>query len=269
MISPSHSNQISQIILSNPPEKLPPLRYMKKVGSPTKESYLKVMAALTEDVCQMCKIKSNSNVLDLGSGAGRIAMGFSQVLNSSAQYHGIDVWKSGINWCKKNITGSHPNFIFHYIKPKNNYYFSWFKPKKPENVFRFEFLEDSTFDCVFAISLFTHLLEEDLMQYYREVHRVMKSDGFFYSTFFVIDDAAKAHIERTGDHKILLESEAKPGLWYAYRGQYFFAGFSPQRLQKIFSTIGFEVVESSPGTWAQKPNGRNYQDVYLLKKAQV
>lgn len=46
-------------------------------------------------------LKKSDNVLDVGSGIGRMAIPLINYLDPNSRYEGIDIVESGINWCKK------------------------------------------------------------------------------------------------------------------------------------------------------------------------
>ena len=53
----------------------------------------------------------DENFLDVGSGAGRMAIPLTRYLKDG-KYEGFDIHLEGIEWCKKNISKKFPNFHF-------------------------------------------------------------------------------------------------------------------------------------------------------------
>ena len=129
------------------------------------------------------ELPSDGTVLDVGSGIGRMASGLSLYLNASGRYVGFEPVEAGVRWCKKAY--SHvPNFEFHWVDLFNDLYNPTGKIKATEYKFP---LDDQTADLVIATSIFTHLYEEEIAAYCREIHRVLKPSGKLLATVYVFD----------------------------------------------------------------------------------
>jgi len=119
-------------------------------------------------------LKKSDNVLDVGSGIGRMAIPLINYLDSNSRYEGIDIVQSGISWSKKNITTKYPNFNFLLADIYNKAYNPKGRFKASEYKFPFE---DSSFDFVFLTSVFTHMLPKDLENYLMQISRVLINGG--------------------------------------------------------------------------------------------
>ncbi|MBP2303205.1 class I SAM-dependent methyltransferase [Azospirillum picis] len=254
---------IADNLRSNPPASLPPIPMMQTIGSNDAQHFIDNMAFYTGDIIRFCQVPLEGNVLDIGSGCGRLALGFERYLAPAAEYAGFDVWEDGVSWCRNTITARRPNFHFQTIAAQDNYYFEDAR-NTAKNNFDLNFLPDARFDAAFALSVFTHLTRSDARQYLHMLARVLKPGGFAYLTFFVIDEAFHRFVKASGQHRAVTEEE--PGVWHAYARQHFFAGFSSERVQEIVSEANLEIVHSEPGSWAHKPNARIYQDLFLVQK---
>jgi SAM-dependent methyltransferase len=93
-------------------------------------------------------IASYRNVLDFGIGVGRLARMFK---GFNGRYVGVDIDRLHINWVTQNL----PWVDALQTKPGSSL---------P--------LQDSTFDAVFSISIFTHMNERDHLYYLKELRRV-------------------------------------------------------------------------------------------------
>jgi SAM-dependent methyltransferase len=81
----------------------------------------------------------------------------------------------------------HPNFSFYHLDAFNEVYnpfgrFSATELQLP--------VPDRTVDRVLAASLFTHMMEDEIIQYMREFRRILREDGFVYTSFFLYSSAA-------------------------------------------------------------------------------
>jgi SAM-dependent methyltransferase len=258
----SRASSFKQRLLESPPSVLPSHEYMRIVGSPDADHYLMVMRDSTADIIETCQLRKEATVLDLGCGCGRIATGLTYHLDSHGSYCGFDVWNDGIEWCKRNISPGRENFRFHTVRANNNYYHS--DDSGGENRFDTSFVSDDSLDCAFAVSLFTHLKLADAHQYFELLVRALEPTGVAYLTFFLIDDYF-FHYQRHDDDMKAVQS-AGDGTWTGWSHESFFVGFEPRTLFEAFQRHGLTVLDSSLGTWANKPGGRIYQDWFLVRR---
>jgi SAM-dependent methyltransferase len=202
-----------------------------------------------------------SRIIDIGSGCGRLAIPFSLLIKEGA-YFGTDVFEDGIEWCAKNITTQNPKFKFFLQDVENNYYFGG--EIKPSTRMSLEFAESNSIDFVFAISVFTHLVEDDAQKYFNEIARCLNRDGVAYLTAFIIDDTFRAFVQRTGLHTAV--KRVSEGHYQAYEGQDFFAGYEFGRWRTLIERAGLQISGFDPGTWAEKRGALHYQDTFIVTK---
>src|SRR5450759_2780252 len=65
-------------------------------------------------------LRPDDDVLDIGSGIGRMAVPLLDYL--TGRYEGFDIVPSGVAWCQKNISAQHPNFRFELADIENGLY---------------------------------------------------------------------------------------------------------------------------------------------------
>jgi cyclopropane fatty-acyl-phospholipid synthase-like methyltransferase len=256
------SNRAWHSLMVDPPRALPTAAMMKTTGSASTEHYLATMREYLADVIRHTKLAPTARLLDLGCGCGRLATGLARYLEAGGEYCGIDVWQDGIDWCRQHLTGTAGEFSFHTVAAANNYYFA--DDTGEANAFDLSGVPSHHFDAVVALSLFSHLKYADTRQYLELIARALTADGRAYLTFFVVDPDARRFMAETGNHQSLQRND--DGMWYAYSGANFFAGYEPETLQALFSECGLEVEAQAPGSWAKKPNARLYEDWFLLKR---
>lgn len=137
---------------------------------------------------QHCEISPSSDILEIGCGCGRTAIALSNYLESGS-FVGMDIEQTSLNACITNKTLQRPNFTFDFLDVKNDE----FNPhgKYEANEYRFPY-EDSSFDTIFLVSVFTHMLTDDVTQYIDEISRLLKPDGTAFITTFLMDDGAQS-----------------------------------------------------------------------------
>ncbi len=208
-------------------------------------------------------IQQDSSVLDIGSGIGRIAIPLTSYLDHG-KYEGFDIMKPGIRWCQKNITTRFPQFRFTQVALSNDLY-----RNSGHSASQFVFpYPDAHFDLAIATSVFTHMLPEEVMRYMEEIHRVLKTGGQAYLTFFILNSTSSEQMKRKGnefhfqyDHGTfrLMNEEVKSAN-VAYDEDHVFNTMIPPGKFKI------ESVEY--GTWStmQKGNPIAFQDRVVIAK---
>lgn len=131
-------------------------------------------------------LEPSDRVLDVGSGIGRKSIPLTRYLGPDGRYDGFDIVDAGVEWCRKNITARHGNFRFHVADIFNKLY----SPQGSATAasFRFPF-PDGEFDFVIATSVFTHMLPDDLTNYFAEIGRVLRKGGTAFLTFLLYNEA--------------------------------------------------------------------------------
>ncbi|MEZ5042090.1 MAG: class I SAM-dependent methyltransferase [Saprospiraceae bacterium] len=207
-------------------------------------------------------LQPHHHVLDIGSGIGRIAIPLTQFLDNQARYEGFDVVKLGVQWCEKNITSKYPHFNFTYIPLDNDLYRS--RGLNSAN-FRFPY-EDNAFDFIILTSVFTHMLPEEVENYLKEIHRVLRPGGTCMATFFIWNAASEKHSPSNPSfqfpydyhHYRLMDDKVKSAN-VAYLESY---------LQTKIQTAGLSLDQTFYGFWSgqKKATCMDFQDVVVMRK---
>lgn len=141
---------------------------------------------------RLCDLKCNERVLDVGCGAGRLAVPLTSYLSDEGSYEGFDVVPAGIEWCTDQIASRYPNFRFQLADVHSSKYNPSGSTEAAEYTFPYE---DDQFDFVFATSVFTHMWPDETHRYICEIARVLKRGGRILVTFFLLNDESLALID--------------------------------------------------------------------------
>jgi SAM-dependent methyltransferase len=156
---------------------VPPLEYRRIVGRTDEHFY---DGSTPEPLFAGLDVNRFHNVLDFGCGAGRLAGDLMR--RGTRRYLGIDRHPDMIDWCRANLTPLRPGFAFAHhdvFHPVLNPHGSPGHLPLP--------CADRDVTLFIAISVFTHLLEEDAAFYLRELGRVLALDGTAVTTWFLFD----------------------------------------------------------------------------------
>ena len=206
------------------------------------------------------KLNEQTKVLDIGSGIGRIAIPLTTILQN--EYQGFDAVQQGVDWCNKNINKRFPNFCFKYVNLFNDLY-------KSDGVDAANFVfpyPANHFNLACAISVFTHLQPNELINYLAQSYKVLANDGYFVATFFILNDESRKlmanhdtfNFEYYFGHYSLMDKDVKAAN-VAYNQDYLLAEIAK---------IGFVVTATINGYWCgrEKTTFNDFQDTLVLQK---
>ncbi|MBL7699767.1 MAG: class I SAM-dependent methyltransferase [Chitinophagaceae bacterium] len=209
-----------------------------------------------------CCLSPKSRVLDVGCGIGRLARPLTEFIGNEGSYHGFDIVPGGIKWCRQHYK-KYPNFHFDYIPLKNDLYNM--EASKPASEFVFPYAAGA-FNAACAISVFTHMQEDEVTQYLRQMSRVLAAGGSCLCTFFIITE------ER------LKKNSRNINAFFPYTyGDYYLhdsrvkdanIAYNIEAIKHMCSGAGLEISSFLEGWWADKDreNGFDFQDLLVLRK---
>jgi len=206
-------------------------------------------------------LKPHERVLEIGCGIGRNAAFLAEYLDSGT-YAGFDVVRTGIIWCNKHIASQHPRFAFRRVDVRNAFYNPW--GRTPSTAFRFPY-EDDCFDLAFAVSVFTHMLFEEVDHYLRETGRILGADGRVLFSAFIADDVAVEAAKRGGAALTFcdrfranaVETSASPHMAVAY---------TPEQVDALLNGAGLRLQTHLAGSWSGRRDATSFQDVIVATK---
>lgn len=140
-------------------------------------------------------LHEGSRVLDLGCGAGRLAIGIVAELGAIRSYCGVDVGAQVIAWCERHLAPRAPCLQFRRVDVRNERY----NPMGSEMSQGYRLpVEDTSMDIVHAYSLFSHMVAADVAAYVAEVRRVLADGGRAVVTAFVEDGVPEQTVNPAG-----------------------------------------------------------------------
>lgn len=212
-------------------------------------------------------------MLDVGCGVGRLYLAAKPYLSPDDSYMGIDVGADFIEISKSQYR--EPNVSFLHTRASNGYYASdvtggpvaW-----P--------IADGAHNFVTALSVWTHLREEDWRFYLREVGRVLARDGTAVISFFILDDlyhpekktSRPSRFYPQAENKWIFDAPAYGSKHWTYPKWANVPEVAIAVPKSVFddevAAAGMEIVHYYPGQWKDQP-GFFFQDVVILKKSEA
>lgn len=158
---------------------IPPIGMRKLVG-PTKISEFDNPKGKL--IYPYLKEQDYRKVFDFGCGCGRLARQLLMQKVVPKKYTGIDLHKGMINWCATHLSPCNKNFKFvHY-----NAHYQAFNPTGSTKLLPFP-IGHNQYSLALAISVFTHLVEDEVDFYLTEVADVLEDRGVFLASWFIFD----------------------------------------------------------------------------------
>ncbi len=240
-------------------EKMVPPRGLIYTGS---GDFVKAGNTFLELFVKHAGLKPHHRVLDIGSGIGRMARPLTTYLSNEGSYEGFDLVERGVRWCNKNISSKYPAFKFKKVNLINDLYTS-----KGENAGNFVFpYNDNEFDFVFLISVFTHMVPNEVENYMKEISRVLKPGGKCFSTFFILNEDAVNKMQTSnfyfskdmGYYRLMDEKVKSANV--AFNEDYL--------IEKLINANGFRVNKILPGYWSDQNSKEkvDFQDIIVFEK---
>lgn len=211
----------------------------------------------------LCGVERHSSILEIGCSHGRTSRGLLQYLRSPGSYTGFDVVRAQIEEATERITSIAPNFRYIYADIYNQNC----NPQGAISAKDFIFPhDDGSFDCVYAASVFTHLLPEEAANYFRQTARVLRRGGKALFSFFVLDSYQGPGTAISADYEFEYSLEGERGVAVKYPDHpAAMIAYSEEAIERMADSAGLEVRRIIPGLWSNRPDiAVNEQDLVLL-----
>jgi ubiquinone/menaquinone biosynthesis C-methylase UbiE len=213
---------------------------------------------------ELCDLKPHERMLDVGSGIGRKTFLLTDYLNHDGSYEGLDIVKTGVDWCTERITRKYPRFKFQLIDVCNRHYNPTGRYKASE--YRFPFADES-FDFVVLCSVFTHMVTEDMEHYLCEVARVLETGGRCLISFFLLNERSFA-LMRANKSAINLNINLGSCCVADASDPEAVIGYEEDFVRGIYDKYNLAIKEPIHyGGWCGRETFLSYQDLVLAFKA--
>jgi SAM-dependent methyltransferase len=216
--------------------------------------------------------KENNTILDVGCGTGLLAIASEPFLGQGGKYKGIDVMEEDIDFCRGHYTSSSYEFI--HFDTTNAFY----APAQTSTRKKWPVESDSV-DLATALSVWTHLNEEDALFYFKEISRVLKPGGKAIITFFLLDGTYRDSLDIRSNQEGRFHM-TKQDLWVfdqpSYGSEMWFhpkwadvpenaIAVNEAGLERLVENAGMGLIEHHQGNWKEVP-GAFFQDILIFQK---
>ncbi|MFT3729155.1 MAG: class I SAM-dependent methyltransferase [Terricaulis sp.] len=216
---------------------------------------------IAEGMIERGHITPTSHVLDVGCGLGRVARAFIDYLTSGT-YTGVDINRSSISWCKEAYA-PYANFKFVHADLFSTHYNPTGPFKAEDYAFPFE---EASFDFVYSMSLFTHVLADGVDNYLGQIARVLRPGRRTLNTFFLLDEVSTPLV--TSENAVLrLPYEVGGGLVAHKDNPEAHIAFDTALIRSLHAKHGLHVEFVGQGSWSGRTDANaGHQDAMLAQK---
>ncbi len=173
-------------------------------------------------------VTGSSDIVEIGCGCGRIAHHLRGDWFKGS-YVGIDIDKELLEWSAAHF----PRDKFTFMPSPHTS--ATYSANVVDGGTIFKFPDNWEKNFVYSTSLYTHLLEPELLNYTRESFRVLRHNGVMYMTFFCLDSVERGN-RWTFQHKIgeaCVENIKYPEAAVAYTRKF---------MEELCHSVGFSDV---------------------------
>jgi len=147
------------------------------------QDFLKVLSYgkhMLQEIRALGANVGGGNFVDIGCGWGRITYSLLD-LDFAGHYFGFDVIKNRVEFLQKAFAAN-SRFRFSWLDVNNDRYHKTSSKKK----FNARDEIQSPADTIIALSVFTHMYEDDIRHYLTELRKIVADDGCLIFTAFIL-----------------------------------------------------------------------------------
>jgi SAM-dependent methyltransferase len=240
---------------------LPPmaLRFMAEDD----EKFNAIGDGIVVDMIELCALRADANVLDIGSGYGRVAHALWR-REFAGDYLGLEILRRQIDWCRAEITpASDGRLRFEHLDVRNSRY----NPdgSMPAEEASFD-VADASVDVAVLTSVFTHMYAAEIERYLAELARVLSPGGRALTTFFALDATwREAQLAGRGGLPMtyVLDSSCR---YHNAEDPLHAIGYTPAWIRDAVADAGLRIFATRLGGWCGRRAGMGYQDTFVLER---
>jgi SAM-dependent methyltransferase len=241
---------------------IPPAR-LRFMGE-TDAEFIEIGDGLVDQLERYAGLGSDSRVLDIGCGYGRVAHALLR-RRFTGRYVGIDILERQIEWCAAKL--GREGVEFRRVDVRNDRY----NPQGADGADALD-LAGETFEVVALFSVFTHMWPSDVTAYLAKIAAALEPGGRALATFFLLD-AEWRRLEAAGAASFRLPFERTPFCRYGSEEEPLHrVGYELDWVRSAAADAGLALVGGPAfGGWSGRAGAAGgdagYQDAVVFARA--
>jgi SAM-dependent methyltransferase len=218
---------------------------------------------IVADMIELCALRADARVLDVGSGYGRVAHALWR-RDFEGAYLGLEILREHVGWCAEEITpASDGRLEFRHLDVRNERYNPDGAVAAEKATFE---VDDESVDVAVLTSVFTHMYAAEIVRYLAELRRVMCVGGRALTTFFALDETWR-EAQLAGLGALPMTHVVDPTCRYHNADDPLHAiGFTPAWIRGAVADAGLRVFATRLGGWCGRRAASGYQDTFVLER---
>jgi SAM-dependent methyltransferase len=217
--------------------------------------WLQMGRQMLQEVVDFAGLTPESSVVEIGCASGIVAIPMRTYLTTGT-YIGLDIVPDFIEWCQANLADDRFSFFDLAVHHK------LYNPRATNSSKEVRFpIVDNSVDVVFLISVFTHLLPDEVYHYLKEIARILKPAGRCMATMLTKDNyvpnQSRVRLDYVYDTNCLCFSEKHP-TWAV--------AFSRWLIENIADKAGVPAERMVAGSWDGQSQQSFLHDMYVFRK---
>jgi SAM-dependent methyltransferase len=218
---------------------------------------------IVADMIELCALRADAAVLDVGSGYGRVAHALRR-RDFDGAYLGLEILSRHVEWCRAAITpASGGRFEFAHFDVHNARYNPDGSTPADEAAFD---VADGSVDVAVLTSVFTHMYAAEIERYLSELRRVLRPGGRALTTFFALDETWR-DAQLAGRGTIPMPHVLDASCRYHNANDPLHAiGYTPTWIHGAVARAGLGIFATRLGAWCGREAGSGAQDTFVLER---
>jgi SAM-dependent methyltransferase len=228
------------------------------------ERFVAVGDGIVADMIELCALRADATVLDIGSGYGRVVHGLAR-RDFEGAYLGLEILSRHVGWCSEHLTpASGGRYEFAHLDVRNDRY----NPTGAMAADAVTFdVADAGIDVAVLTSVFTHMYAAEIERYMGELARVLRPGARALTTFFALDDTWR-EAQLAGGLAMPMTHVLDAHCRYHNADDPLHAiAYTPAWIRGAVARAGLRVFAVRLGTWCGRPAALGYQDTFVLERA--
>jgi SAM-dependent methyltransferase len=227
------------------------------------EKFNAIGDGIVVDMIELCALRADANVLDIGSGYGRVAHALWR-RDFEGDYLGLEILRRHVDWCSAEITpASDGRLRFQHLDVRNSRYNPTGAMAAEDASFD---VADASVDVAVLTSVFTHMYPAEIERYLAELARVLRPGGRALTTFFALDETWR-EAQLAGRGGLPMTHVLDPHVRYHNADDPLHAlGYTPAWIRRAVAAAGLRVFAVRLGGWCGRVAAMGYQDTFILAR---